>query len=262
MAELTLPDGRRAVAPDVEDALAVYREIFDSDDYAAVADIGHETTLIVDIGANIGLFSLYAKLARPRAAVHAFEPVPEIFAALEDNIRTWALPDVSVHRLAVGHQVGEVVCTYFPHQPADSTIYPADKQIQREYLDNRAQPAPVERLFHSRPVAVPMTTLDELARTLLPPGRIDLLKIDVEGAELDVLHGMGPRLWERVDRIVLEVQDTRDRLADICTLLTARHCAFRVTAASQLPHEYGLSMVTATAAGVRTASATGAASRH
>ena len=102
MAELTLPDGRRAVAPDVEDALAVYREIFDSDDYAAVADIGHETTLIVDIGANIGVFSLYAKLARPRAAVHAFEPVPEIFAALEDNIRTWALPDVSVHRLAVG----------------------------------------------------------------------------------------------------------------------------------------------------------------
>jgi FkbM family methyltransferase len=245
VAELTLPDGRRAFAPSAEDAAAVYREVFDSDDYGVVSDIADRWPLIVDVGANVGLFILYAKLAKPHSTVHAFEPIPEIYDACERNVRTWGLRDVTVHPLAVGGEAGEAVFTYFPHQPADSTRYPDDKRVQQEYVRTHEGPATAGRLFTSRPVDVRMTTLGEFHETVLAGRHIDLLKVDVEGSELDVLRGMSAAVWDGVDRMVLEVHDVDGRLDAVCALLREHRFDLRVTEASELPREYGLSVVTA-----------------
>jgi len=52
--------------------------------------------------------------------------------------------------------------------------------------------------------------------------RIDLLKVDVEGAELDVLEGLDDEDWDRVDQIVLELQDA-DGLADKVVAILSEH---------------------------------------
>ncbi|HET7114571.1 MAG TPA: FkbM family methyltransferase, partial [Pyrinomonadaceae bacterium] len=58
--------------------------------------------------------------------------------------------------------------------------------------------------------------------------RIDLLKIDVEKSELDVLAGLAPDDWSKVEQIVVEVHDSDGRLKQICELLTNNGFAFVV----------------------------------
>jgi hypothetical protein len=83
----------------------------------------------------------------------------------------------------------------------------------------------MDRLVSDRLAAeerrVPVTTL---ARVASDHGldRIDLLKIDVEKAEMEVLAGVGEALWPRVDRVVMEVHDIDGRLASVIELLRDR----------------------------------------
>ena len=203
---------------------------------------------VLDVGANIGLFSLEA--ARRGAKVHAFEPMPATFAALQANARELGDDKICTHNLALGAEADVVQFAYFRWLSALSTRFPAwigahategamavldDAQLAPRFGWFRRAPAwlrraivaIVLRLFmQPRPVSCRVETLSRVVHAL-GIGKIDLLKIDVEGAEWDVLRGIGAPDWNRIAQVVAEVHDENGRVAQVETLL--REHGFTVT---------------------------------
>ncbi len=118
----------------------------------------------VDIGANIGYYTrMAARIVGPTGQVLAFEPLPKAFRLLERN--TSALLNVSLFQVALGNQSATVSFYVHPSGDQSSTIR-------------------MKRALES--LRVEMIKLDSLIEHFK---RLDFIKIDVEGTELDILHG-------------------------------------------------------------------------
>jgi FkbM family methyltransferase len=213
-----LGDSLSVFASSALEARYQHREIFGEACYGEITL--PPGALVIDVGANIGLFILFLKRGHPDAAVLAFEPVPESVQALRKNIELHHLSDVSVHTVALGsRRETDAPFTHYPALPGNSTRHPHDKQLQQTVLA-RTHPARwVARLHQDRAITV---AVERLSTYLDDDRAVDLLKVDVEGAELDVLQGIDARHWPLIREVVMEVQDLDGRLAAVCDLL-ARH---------------------------------------
>jgi FkbM family methyltransferase len=139
-----------------------------------------------DVGANVGYHSfLAAALLEGRGAVHAFEPWPTVFDDLAANARLNGFRSLDVNCLALADRDGES-SLFVPDGPEWTTasLVPDGSARVRE--------------------SVPAMRFDTYCRRR-GIERVDLLKIDVEGAELQVLRGMGSLLSRWQPDIVLEV---------------------------------------------------------
>jgi FkbM family methyltransferase len=141
--------------------------------FAAAEKAGLRPKLIVDVGANIGLFTVAAALAFPEARILAFEPNPAIFACLAENSKAFGAR-VTVRQCAIGKAKGEAML--FPGGPINHA------RSSGAHLMNAAHWSAPEA-----GVSVPLSTLDEELADLA--GDAGLIKIDVEGFEQDVLEG-------------------------------------------------------------------------
>lgn len=151
------------------------------------AERARSADTIFDIGANVGVYSLFAAESNPNAHIYAFEPTPEVFSSLERNIAANQFANITVYRAAVGIHSG---VTYL-HRCGG--IDGANEGMNYVSSD-RASLEQVET-----------TTLDDFCANQRIR-RIDLLKIDVEGGEFDVLRGARTLLQQqRIDCIFLEL---------------------------------------------------------
>ncbi len=218
-------------APSESEARWVYEEIFEHGCYSGLAL--PEEAFIVDVGANIGLFSYFIRQQRPRAEILAFEPMPETLKALRRNADLHGFADVRIEECALGAEHEErVEFTFYPLLPGNSTRYPEEKELQRSVMVEFEPPEQVVRGLTGHPVAAEVHRLS----TFLAAGRdVDLLKIDVEGAELDVLRGIDDEHWPLIQHVVLEAQDLGGRLAAIRTLLAGRGFTVDVQPAPMIP---------------------------
>jgi FkbM family methyltransferase len=215
---VALDGGLTIFASSALEARYQHREIFGERCYGEIRL--PPRALVVDAGANVGLFVLFVKRQHPDATVLAFEPVPDSAHLLRKNIELHRLSDVTVYQVALGSsRETDAPLTHYPALPGNSTRHPEQKQLQQTVLA-RTHPARwVQRLHQAQTITVAVERLS----TYLDDGRaVDLLKIDVEGAELDVLQGIDARHWPLIRQVVMEVQDLDDRLAQVCDLL-ARH---------------------------------------
>jgi FkbM family methyltransferase len=213
-----LDDGLQIFTSSTIDARFLYDEIFREGCYDNIGLPAH--SLVVDVGANIGMFALFVKLRCPGAEVLAFEPAPQSAAVLRQNISLHHLDGVLVKEIALG-TVREQAApfTYYPATPANSTRYPQEKDLQKKVMARTYSAKAVERLHAGRQMTV---AVDRLSRFLRADRPVDLLKVDVEGGELDVLLGIDPPHWPLIRQVILEVHDFNGRLAAICDLLS-RH---------------------------------------
>ncbi len=144
-----------------------------------------------DIGANIGVFTcLLASMGAGQ--VHSFEPIPETFCRLKNNVIANGLLNRSVlNCLAIGTQ--PELITFRVHDDS-----PAENQLA--IAQGESAPNPAVSLQH-----VAATSLDAYCETF-GVERIDLLKVDVEGMEPQVLQGGGRMLSQkRILAVLLEV---------------------------------------------------------
>lgn len=152
--------------------------------------------VLFDVGANIGFFSLIAaRRVGAEGRVYAFEPVPRNAAAIRRSAQLNGLAMIKVFPEAVGAATGRAELLLAHH------IGGAALASVGAPPDTRGR------------MQVDVVTLDDAVarRGLRPPS---LVKIDVEGAEIDVLHGMTEIMRRYRPKIIYEVDDaTREGLA-------------------------------------------------
>jgi FkbM family methyltransferase len=213
----------------------LYREVFVENAYLRHGIGLPADPVVVDVGANIGMFSLLVAQRSSGARIVAVEPVAELARAASINAELHGV-DVTVLNCGLGSRTGEVAFSYYPNNTLMSGMYgdaEEDRAVLRSYLrtapDAEVPDADLatqfDRLVGDRMRAEPrrcqLTTLTEVVAAH-GIDRIDLLKIDVEKAEADVLADIDPATGERIDQVVLEVHDLHGRLQAVLDQLRAR----------------------------------------
>lgn len=154
-----------------------------------IIDNAHERKIFVDVGANIGYYTILS--AKIGSRVFSFEPIPETFRILRTNVKINELDD-------------------------KVTLYPYcayDMQTRMKFY------IPKGRYYGLSTVREDLYKLDDAQVILVDCIRIDnylnnidnigLVKIDTEGSELKVLHGM-EGIIEKVESIIMEIIKDKD----------------------------------------------------
>ncbi len=182
--------------------------------------------LLVDVGANIGLFSIWAARSSPSLQIVAIEPAPPSFALLEANLNDAAVSErVAALRLALGaRRCASRTLTFYPAAPGNSTFFPAEKAAEGAAFAARAR----SEMRRAREVACEVQTLSDVLRGRghwrAPEGggedgsagerahaTVGLLKVDVEGCEVEVLSGVHDEHWPSIEQVVVETHGTAKR---------------------------------------------------
>jgi FkbM family methyltransferase len=153
----------------------------------------HPGSVVYDVGANVGFLTLIAaRLVGPEGHVYAFEPIPANVRAIERNAALNELGNVTVVELALSDRAGDAVLR-IPHANQGARLASLGESSGEEELTVRT------------------AALDELDG-LRPP---DLLKLDVEGAELLVLQGAKRCLETHRPALICELHDTRAAIEEL-----------------------------------------------
>jgi FkbM family methyltransferase len=141
--------------------------------------------MVIDIGAGLGDYSIWAASQNPHGKVFAYEPFHQSMALLEKNLKLNAIGNVQVYAEAVSDQAGslhlEEVGAAVQHTTSASTGKAVTHEVKAITL------------------ATALERLDGRA--------CDLLKIDCEGAEYSILMKADPSCWGQIKQIVLEYHD-------------------------------------------------------
>ncbi|WP_331065573.1 FkbM family methyltransferase [Nocardioides sp.] len=225
--ETTLPDGTPWWTASPGDTRMLYDEIFVDRVYADFARRAAESgLLVVDVGANTGLSTLYVARHASAVPILAVEPVPLTYSCLAQNLLRH-VPTATTVQGAIGAVQGAVELTYYPRAPSQSGLHAAqarDDALTAAYLrnigfDDIAVDEALQGLHEGVRVKVPSFRLDVLLDAFRPDLDTGIhLKIDVERAEEAVLAGIGDR-WSSIDGVVCEVEDSDGALGRILKVL-------------------------------------------
>lgn len=206
------------VRPDSTDP-DVIGEVFEENVYQLKPEHLEGGGWVVDLGANIGAFSLYAAALDPNVQVLAVEPQPDNAERLSKHIAAAGMFD----------RVRPVLCAAGAKSGSGFIVGKHGGAFTAATADE-TKPS----------VAVPVTSLWELLYTN-GIDRVRVLKLDIEGAEYDVLAGCPPELFELIDYICMEFHGSPmvergvepGSLGRVCELLSETHHVTTLGAASR-----------------------------
>ena len=166
--------------------------------------------LIVDCGSNIGMSILFFKALYPEARIIGFEPDEQAYALLKRNIASNGLSGVQVHRAAVGME--------------DSTV---DFFVDPEWSGS-LNSSTNRNLMPKKRMVVQQVRLSTFI-----DGRVDLLKLDVEGAEGAVLQDLvSSGVISNVDQIIAEydhhIDENIDKLSEFLSQLEENGFGYQI----------------------------------
>ena len=152
----------------------------------------------VDVGANYGFYSLLGATWNTHLRVVSFEPVPQIHEGFKRNIALNNMQEqVSAHRLALSDQTGTATL-YLPSNAEGRDFETTGTLVSNSWQSKK----------HSPEIVVETARFDDFERT--HPMKLDLVKIDVEGHEIEVLQGFDFATWQpRLLMIEDHVSDLR-----------------------------------------------------
>ncbi len=171
----------------------IYDDIFAKNIYFFQA--GNPEPYIIDCGGHIGLAVLYFKRLYPRSRIVTFEPNPETFSLLERNIAQNSLRDVKAFNVALSRR------------DSNATLYVGENFLQAWDSTDTIEPNLWPNMDQYRSIDVRSTRLSSFIN-----GRVEFIKMDIEGAEYDVLEESRARMGS-VGAITLEYHQNERNLA-------------------------------------------------
>ncbi len=233
MRKLVLSDGLTVFSLNADETRFVHREVFGERCYLQHGIELHDGDCIFDVGANIGLSTLFFHRERPGARIFAFEPSPPTFECLKANVELYGV-DAHLFECGLSSEPGTAEFTYYPANTVRSGFHvdlETDRKTTKTYMINNGM---AERnadlflglLFKKTTFPCRLRTLSEIVDEQSVT-RIDLLKIDAERSEREVLAGIRAEHWQMIRQVAIEVQDEAGALGEVQRLL-AEH-GFDVT---------------------------------
>ena len=237
-ARYVLPNGLEIVHLNQYETDYVYKEIFEDQCYLRHGIRLRDGDTVVDIGANIGLFSLFVMSRCRNPKIYAFEPAPLVYELLKANCEAYG-SDVRAVNVGVSDEPKTATLTFYEKSSVFSGFH-ADETEDREAIQTVVR----NTLNSETSVAaeaveeyVNELTADRLRRTTHECrltsvsemirehqiAKIDLLKIDAEKSELDIIQGIDDRDWPKIAQLVIEIHDpTREAVKRIEELLAKK----------------------------------------
>jgi FkbM family methyltransferase len=255
--ETTLANGSKIVCLSEQEAKFSYQEV---QDYFKHGIELHEGDTVVDVGANIGIFTLWvSQFLKNQVTLYAFEPIPSIFEALRQNALRVNPENIHLFPCGLSEESKVMDFTYFPNATMLSSAYPDFSEKTRNQFKqmvlNNSQTALPPFLAWLRwiPSFLKPFVLDQVIRSSLNQAEqvicqiktlseviaeqniqeIDLLKVDVEKSELQVLLGIQEQDWQKIKQVFVEVHDVNSEKDQIVALLKAN--GFNQITVEQLP---------------------------
>jgi len=204
---------------------SVFHEIFTERDYQKIEpQIKDARSLIVDIGAHIGLFSLYASALNPNVKILSYEPEEENFKNLKENLKQNRAQNVTAKNLAVAGEEGTTTL-YISEDSHNHSLDQNAKGIRSSQPNRSDDDSPAED--DARPLSntdfasstrqpstshaanqlarkVQTTTLDKILRHYTA---CDLIKMDCEGAEFEIIAKTQPETFNKIKRFFIEYHE-------------------------------------------------------
>jgi FkbM family methyltransferase len=166
----------------------IVKEVYLDRDYERYSVTLQPNWTVVDIGACLGGFAVFAAQRAPGIRVHACEPAPESYRLLRQNLDLNGATNVTAHPLAVAETSGPLTLYTFAGHAEQNSMTPT-----------RSNGVPTAVTVEGLALA---DLFERLAIT-----RCDFLKIDCEGAEFDILLKAPPELFGRIRHICMEYHD-------------------------------------------------------
>ena len=216
-----LPNGLSIYHHNAYETDFVYNEIFKQKIYLKHGITLNKDACVFDVGANIGLFSLFVKKHCPNAIIYAFEPSPENCKLLTANLKIEQDSAIHIFQQGLSNKEGNETFTYYPGYSIISGFHANaedDKLLLSAGIKNQLQQQAPEgeevpekyidltlgnKLDAAIQFECPLTTLSSIIDNEKIK-RIDLLKIDAEKSELDILAGIDENDWGKIQQIVME----------------------------------------------------------
>ncbi|MEM9293427.1 MAG: FkbM family methyltransferase [Acidobacteriota bacterium] len=231
---LTLPNGLEIGCQSQMEADHIWEDLFEKRIYLRNGISLWDGATVVDVGGNIGLFSVFCHLNYRDVTTYTFEPAPPLFEILRTNLGRYATGKARIFHCGVSEGFDTATLTFYPYSSGMSSFY-ADEEEEKEVLktimDHQAKEGMegmaeimessqelLDARFTSHTFDCPLIPLERVFAEH-QVGTVDLLKVDVQKAELDVLRGVGEEDWPRVRQVVGEVHDLEGRLDAVLQLL-------------------------------------------
>lgn len=150
---------------------------------------------IVDIGAQSGLYSLYAKYL-PQSTFHSFEPFPQTYRLLNDNIMLNGITNVKTYNLGISNYTGECVLNTSKSHNGLHTLSSTPLRFQ-DIVPLKIKVDTIDNLFYENNIPV------------------DFIKIDTEGWEYYILQGAKNTIQKYKPFIQIEWNETNMKQCNV-----------------------------------------------
>ena len=148
-----------------------------------------ELTTIIDVGANSGQFTKVATHLYSQAQIHTFEPLPDLYSIIEKKFSS--NPNINTYKIALGNEDGTILFNKNKFGHTSSILEINEENIHFTRKDNVLEQ-----------IRVQIKKLDSIA-LFTDKTHLSLLKLDVQGYELEVLKGADQTL-KAIDYIIIE----------------------------------------------------------
>lgn len=134
-------------------------------------------TRVLDLGANIGIMSVWLGKKLPKSQIVSFEPMPQNIKALKRVLKFYGLKNIEVIEKALGNENGET-----------TMLMPVLNNVKKQGLSHVVHDS-ITELNDGNTVKVPMVKLDDCDELIQDSMKLSAIKLDVENFEYFVLQG-------------------------------------------------------------------------
>ena len=166
----------------------IINEIWLEREYAFPGFVPEPGWTIVDLGANKGYYTAWALTMAPDARIISYEPDPRTYAILQANLSKFGTA-FQTHQCAVGSAAGSLVLFRLAGRPGQASLSKSRALTRGEIV---------------KEIDVEVIPFTDVVADL---DHVDLLKIDVEGAEYDIILNSPRDAFDNVHRIAIEADD-------------------------------------------------------